>query len=75
VVAARSVPRGTTAVQAAAEVHTDMARGFIRAEVVAYEDLRRAGSIKQARAEGHFLVEGRDFVVREGDVVHFHFSR
>jgi len=74
-VAARSVPRGTTAVQAAAEVHTDMARGFIRAEVVAYEDLRRAGSIKQARAEGHFLVEGRDFVVREGDVVHFHFSR
>ena len=74
-VAARSVPRGTTAVQAAAEVHTDMARGFIRAEVVAYEDLRRAGSLKQARAEGHFLVEGRDFVVREGDVVHFHFSR
>jgi hypothetical protein len=74
-VAARSVPRGTTAVQAAGEVHTDMARGFIRAEVVAYDDLRRAGSIKQARADGHYLIEGRDFVVREGDVVHFHFSR
>jgi GTP-binding protein YchF len=74
-VAARSVPRGTTAVQAAGEVHTDMARGFIRAEVVTYADLRRAGSIKQARADGHFLVEGRDFVVREGDVIHFHFSR
>ncbi|HUX00732.1 MAG TPA: DUF933 domain-containing protein [Phycisphaerae bacterium] len=74
-VAARSVPRGTTAVQAAGAVHTDMARGFIRAEVVAYDDLRRAGSVKQARADGHYLIEGRDFVVREGDVIYFHFSR
>jgi len=73
--AARSVPRGATAVEAAAEVHTDMARGFIRAEVVAFDDLKRAGSLKQARADGHVRLEGRDYVVREGDVLLVHFTR
>lgn len=74
-VAARSVVRGTTAPDAAGEVHTDMAKGFIRAEVVAYEDLKRAGGMKQARAEGHVRIEGRDYVVQDGDVILFHFSR
>jgi hypothetical protein len=73
--AARSVVRGATAVQAAGEVHTDMARGFVRAEVVGFEELHRAGSQKQARAEGHVRMEGRDYVVRDGDVILFHFSR
>jgi hypothetical protein len=73
--AARSVPRGTTAVAAAEEVHTDMARGFIRAEVVRFEDFRRAGNLKQARADGHVRLEGRDYVVQDGDVILFHFSR
>jgi len=73
--AERSIPQGATAVEAAAEVHTDMARGFIRAEVVPFEDFRRAGSMKQARADGHVRLEGRDYVVRDGDVLLFHFSR
>ena len=74
-VAARSLVRGTPAVDAAGEVHTDMARGFIRAEVVTFEDLKRAGSLKQARADGHARVEGRDCIVQDGDVILFHFSR
>ncbi len=74
-VAARSVPRGATAVEAAGEVHTDMARGFIRAEVIPYDHLREAGSAKDARAAGHYRVEGRDYVVQDGDILLFHFSR
>jgi len=73
--AARSVVRGTTAHDAAGEVHTDMAKGFIRAEVVTFEDFKRAGGLKQARAEGLVRIEGRDYVVRDGDVILFHFSR
>jgi hypothetical protein len=73
--AARSIPRGTNAVLAAGEVHTDMARGFIRAEVVTFEDFKRAGGLKQARADGHARVEGRDYIVQDGDIILFHFSR
>ena len=73
--AARSIPRGTNAVLAAEEVHSDIARGFIRAEVVTFEDFKRAGSLKQARADGHVRLEGRDYVVQDGDVILFHFSR
>ena len=73
--AARSVVRGTTAPDAAGEVHTDIAKGFIRAEVVTFEDFKRAGGLKQARAEGHARVEGRDYVVQDGDIILFHFSR
>jgi len=69
-----SVPAGTDAVTAAGEVHTDMARGFIRAEVVAFEDLRAAGSDKAARAAGKFRLEGKSYVVRDGDVIHFRFN-
>jgi hypothetical protein len=74
-VAARSILAGANAVQAAEEVHTDMARGFIRAEVVTFEDFKRAGSLKQARADGHVRLESRDYVVRDGDVILFHFNR
>jgi GTP-binding protein YchF len=73
--AARSVVRGTTAPDAAGEVHTDIAKGFIRAEVVTFENFKRAGGLKQARAEGHARVEGRDYVVQDGDIILFHFSR
>jgi len=72
---ARSVPRGTTAVDAAGDVHTDMARGFIRAEVVSFEHLKMAGDLKRARADGVVRLEGRDYVVQDGDVILFHFSR
>ena len=74
-VAARSLPRGANAVEAAADVHTDMAHGFIRAEVVGFDDLKAAGDLKHARAEGHVRLEGRDYVVQDGDVILFHFSR
>ena len=74
-VAARSIPRGATAVDAAGDVHTDMARGFIRAEVVTFDDLTSAGDVKQARADGHVRLEGRDYVVQDGDIILFHFSR
>ena len=73
--AARSVLRGASAVEAAGEVHTDLAKGFVRAEVVAFEDFKRAGGLKQARAEGRARMEGRDYVVRDGDVLLIHFTR
>ena len=68
------VPRGATAQEAAAAVHTDLARGFIRAEVVSYEDLVAAGSWNDARSRGLLRVEGRDYEVREGDVIHVRFN-
>ena len=74
-VAARSIVRGTSAVVSAEEVHSDIARGFIRAEVVSYDDFKAAGSLKDARARGHAHLEGRDYVVRDGDIILFHFSR
>jgi ribosome-binding ATPase len=67
------VPEGTTAVGAAAEIHTDMAKGFIRAEVVPAEALIEADSLAGARDRGAVRVEGRDHLVRDGDVLTFRF--
>ncbi|HHY95218.1 MAG TPA: redox-regulated ATPase YchF [Firmicutes bacterium] len=72
---ARAVPRGSTAVEAAAKVHTDMAAGFIRAEVVSCPDLFRAGSFAAAREQGLVRVEGRSYQVQDGDVITFRFQR
>jgi GTP-binding protein YchF len=69
-----SLPRGGSALDAAAKVHTDIARGFIRAEVVAFEDLRRLGSMKEVKAKGLARLEGREHVIKDGDIVHFRFS-
>ena len=69
-----SVPAGTTALEAAGEIHTDMARGFIRAEVVAYDDLKAAGDEKGARAAGKYRLEGKTYEVADGDVIHFRFN-
>jgi GTP-binding protein YchF len=69
------VPEGTSAVRAAAEIHTDMATGFIRAEAVAAEDLVAAGSMVRARERGAARIEGRDYPVRDGDVLTFRFRR
>ena len=74
-VAARSIVKGTNAVESAEEVHSDIARGFIRAEVVTYEDFTRDGGLKQAREKGHFHIEGRDYIVQDGDIILFHFTR
>ena len=73
-VRAWSVPAGRSALEAAGEVHTDMARGFIRAEVIAFDDLRAAGDEKQARAAGKYRLEGKQYVVQDGDDIVFRFS-
>ncbi|MGC9359358.1 MAG: redox-regulated ATPase YchF [Anaerolineae bacterium] len=73
-VRAWTLQEGQTALDAAATVHTDMARGFIRAEVVAFDDLDRLGSLSGAREAGKIHLEGRDYVVRDGDVIHIRFA-
>jgi ribosome-binding ATPase len=73
-VRAWTVPRGTRAPQAAGTIHTDIERGFIRAEVVSYDDLTRAGSYAAAREQGLLRLEGKEYVMQEGDVVHFRFN-
>jgi GTP-binding protein YchF len=69
------IPEGSTAVDAAGAIHTDLAKGFIRAEVVAYEDLLRLGSTAEARRHGVLRSEGRTYLVRDGDVIEILFSR
>jgi len=71
---ARAIERGTTARQAAGAVHTDMERGFVAAEVTFWEDLVRAGGYTAAREQALQRVEGRDYEMRDGDVVTFRFT-
>jgi ribosome-binding ATPase len=71
---ARAIERGTRARQAAAAVHTDMERGFVAAEVAGWGDLVRAGGYAAAREQALLRVEGRDYEVRDGDVVTFRFT-
>ncbi|HET7657691.1 MAG TPA: redox-regulated ATPase YchF [Bacillales bacterium] len=66
--------KGMKAPQTAGIIHTDFERGFIRAEVVSYEDLIAAGSMTAARENGKLRLEGKDYVVRDGDVIHFRFN-
>ena len=73
-VRAWSVPRGTKAPQAAGRIHTDMERGFIRAEVIDWETLVAAGSLRAAHEQGRVRLEGKDYVVQDGDVVQFRFA-
>jgi GTP-binding protein YchF len=73
-VRAWTVAAGTTAKAAAGKIHSDIERGFIRAEVVAFEDLREAGGLAQARERGLVRMEGRDYVVQDGDVITFRFN-
>ena len=73
-VRAWTIPQGATAVEAAGEIHSDLARGFIRAEVVSYDDLIAAGSLAAARKRGRLRLEGRDYVVQDGDVLSILFN-
>lgn len=68
------VRRGAKAPEAAGVIHSDLERGFIRAEVISYEDLVTIGSMEEAKHKGLLRVEGKDYVVREGDVVHVRFA-
>ncbi|MEX2550764.1 MAG: redox-regulated ATPase YchF [Nitriliruptoraceae bacterium] len=69
-----TVPAGATAPRAAREIHTDFERGFIKAEVIAYEDYDTLGSEAAAREAGRLRIEGKDYVVADGDVIHFRFN-
>jgi ribosome-binding ATPase len=69
-----TVPAGSTAPRAAREIHTDFERGFIKAEVITFDDYDRLGSEAAAREAGKLRVEGKEYVVRDGDVVHFRFN-
>ncbi|HEX8265717.1 MAG TPA: redox-regulated ATPase YchF [Pyrinomonadaceae bacterium] len=73
-VRAWTIPIGTKAPQAAGTIHSDIERGFIRAEIVGYDELIRAGSYAAAREQGLLRLEGKEYVMREGDVVHFRFN-
>ena len=69
-----TIRKGATAPEAAGVIHTDFQRGFIKAEVIAYDDLVELGSIAAARAAGKARVEGKDYVMQDGDVVEFRFN-
>ena len=65
---------GATAPQAAGEIHTDFEKGFIRAEVIAYDDYVSGGGEQGAKESGRLRLEGKDYIVQEGDVMHFRFN-
>lgn len=73
-VRAWSIRRGTLAPAAAGKIHSDIERGFIRAEVVAYDDLMAGGSIQECRAKGKVRLEGKTYEVQDGDVIEFRFA-
>jgi ribosome-binding ATPase YchF (GTP1/OBG family) len=62
--------RGASAVEGAGEIHTDLARGFVRGEVVSYDDFKKHGSMKEAKQHGVYRLEGKTYVVQDGDIMH-----
>jgi hypothetical protein len=73
-VRAWTITRGTPAVEAAGEIHSDLERGFIRAECFRYEELVEAGSEKGVKENGKFRLEGKEYIVQDGDILHIRFS-
>ncbi len=73
-VRAWTIPEGTRAPQAAGKIHSDFERGFIRAEIVAYDDLVREGSMNACKEKGLVRSEGKDYVMKDGDVTLFRFN-
>ena len=69
-----TIPQGATAPQAAGVIHSDFERGFIKAEVVSYDDLVAAGTMAAAKSAGKVRIEGKDYVMSDGDVVEFRFN-
>jgi len=69
-----TVPRGTPALQAAGKIHSDMERGFIKAEIISFDDFMSSGSEHAAREKGVLKVEGKDYVVQDGNIIHFRFN-
>jgi len=73
-VRAWTIKKGTKAPQAAGKIHSDFERGFIRAEIVSYDDLMACGSISAAKEKGLYRSEGKEYVFQDGDVVLFRFN-
>jgi len=73
-VRAWTTKRGATAQESAGEIHTDLSRGFVRAEVVSYDDLTTLGSMNEAKAKGKLRLEGKEYLVKDGDIVHIRSS-
>ena len=73
-VRAWTIPRGFTAPQAAGVIHTDFEKGFIRAETIAYDDYVTCGGESKAREAGRLRSEGKEYIVKDGDVMHFRFN-
>jgi ribosome-binding ATPase YchF (GTP1/OBG family) len=73
-VRAWTIPIGSTAPQAAGVIHTDFEKGFIRAETIAYEDFVSFGSEAKVKEAGKMKVEGKEYIVKDGDVMHFRFN-
>jgi GTP-binding protein YchF len=73
-VRAWTIPLGATALDAAGAVHSDMARGFIRAEVIGWQELIEVGSLAEARRRGLLRLEGKDYPVKDGEICHFRFN-
>ena len=69
-----TVQNGTTAVEAAGTIHTDMARGFIRAETISWQELVDLGGFTQAKDAGRLRLEGKDYIVQDGDVLTIRFN-
>jgi ribosome-binding ATPase YchF (GTP1/OBG family) len=73
-VRAWTVRRGATAPEAAGEIHTDLQKGFIRAEVASYDALRLAGGYPELKAQGKLRLEGKDYIVQDADILNIRFS-
>jgi GTP-binding protein YchF len=73
-VRAWTIKRGTPAVEAAGAIHTDLQKGFIRAEVVRYDDLVSLGGLAEARQKGKLRLEGKEYIVQDGEIVHIRFN-
>jgi len=69
-----TIPKGATAPEAAGVIHTDFQKGFIKAEIVSFDELIDAGSMAEAKSRGKVRMEGKDYVMSDGDVVEFRFN-
>ena len=73
-VRAWTIPIGTTAVDAAGVIHTDLSRGFIRAEVISYDDMTASGNLVEAKKRGALRLEGKEYIVQDGDILNIRFA-
>ena len=69
-----TIKKGTKAPQAAGKIHSDIERGFIRAEVIAFDDMMKYGSVSAAKEKGQLRSEGKEYVVQDGDMIYFRFN-